>query len=182
MSLSRIGKLPIAIPKGVTITVTDGTIKVKGPKGELSKKCVGNLEIKIEGDELKFSPLDEERKTKAFHGLMRALTRNMVIGVTEGFTRRLRIVGVGYRGEGKGSTLVLNVGYSNPVEFPLPAGVSGTVTKEGLIEITGIDNELLGDVAARIRKVRKPDSYAGKGIRYDGEVVRIKPGKSAAKG
>ncbi len=182
MSLSRIGKLPIAIPKGVTITIEDDTIKVKGPKGELSKKCVGNLEVKIEDGEIRFTPLDEERKTKAFHGLMRALTKNMVIGVTEGFTRRLRIVGVGYRGEGKGSTLVLNVGYSNPVEFQLPKGVAGTVTKEGLIEITGIDNELLGDVAARIRKVRKPDSYAGKGIRYDGEVVRIKPGKSAAKG
>lgn len=182
MSLSRIGKLPIAIPKGVTITVSDGIIKVKGPKGELSKNCVGNLEVKIEGDELRFVTLDEDRRTKAFHGLMRALTNNMVIGVTDGFVRRLRIVGVGYRGEGKGKTLVLNVGYSNPVEFVLPKGVDGTVTKDGLIELTGIDNELLGDVAARIRKVRKPDSYAGKGIRYDGEVVRIKPGKSAAKG
>jgi large subunit ribosomal protein L6 len=182
MSISRIGKLPIAIPKGVTITLDGDTIRVKGPKGELSKKCVGNIVVKIEGGELLFTPGDEERKTKAFHGLMRALANNMVTGVTEGFVRRLRIVGIGYRGEAKGSTLVLSVGYSHPVEFPLPKGISGTVTKEGLIELTGIDNELLGDVAARIRKVRKPDSYAGKGIRYDGEVVRIKPGKSAAKG
>jgi large subunit ribosomal protein L6 len=182
MSMSRIGKLPIAVPKGVTVTVADGIIKVKGPKGELSKKCVGNIDVKIEGDELKFIPLDEERTTKAFHGLMRALTKNMVTGVTEGFVRKLRIVGVGYRGEAKGNTLILNVGYSHPVEFPLPKGVAGTVSKEGVIEIAGIDNELLGDLAARIRKVRKPDSYAGKGIRYDGETVRIKPGKSAAKG
>ena len=122
MSTSRIGKLPIAIPKGVMITVDNGILKVKGPKGELEKKCVGNIEVKIEGNELSFSTLDEERKTKAFHGLMRALTNNMVIGVTDGFTRKLRIVGVGYRGEGKGDTLVLNVGYSNPVEFNFPRG------------------------------------------------------------
>lgn len=181
MSMSRIGKLPIIIPKGVTITIDGDTIRVKGPKGELQKKCVGNLDVKIEGDTLSFNPLDEQRQTKAFHGLMRALANNMVIGVTTGFTKRLRIVGVGYRGEAKGNTLVLSVGYSHPVEYPLPKGISGTVTKEGLIELSGIDNELLGDVAARIRKIRKPDSYKGKGIRYDGEVVRIKPGKSAAK-
>jgi large subunit ribosomal protein L6 len=182
MSMSRIGKLPIAIPKGVTVTLDGDVLKVKGPKGELQKKCVGNIEVKIEGGTLLFVTKDEERQTKAFHGLMRALANNMVIGVTEGFTRKLRIVGIGYRGEAKGSTLVLNVGYSHPVEFPLPKGITGTVSKDGVIEIAGIDNELLGDVAARIRKVRKPDSYAGKGIRYDGEVVRIKPGKSAAKG
>ncbi len=182
MSMSRIGKLPISIPKGVNVTLEGDTLKVKGPKGELKKKCVGNIEVKIEGDELRFITLDDERQTKAFHGLMRALANNMVKGVTEGFTRRLRIVGVGYRGEAKGNPLVLSVGYSHPVEFPLPAGISGTVSKDGVIEIAGIDNEILGDVAARIRKVRKPDSYAGKGIRYDGEQVRIKPGKSAAKG
>ncbi len=182
MSMSRIGKQPIAIPKGVSVTREGETLKVKGPKGELQKRCVGNIEVKIEGDELRFVTLDEERQTKAFHGLMRALANNMVKGVTEGFTRRLKIVGVGYRGEAKGNALVLNVGYSNPVEFKLPAGISGTVSKDGTIEISGIDNEILGDVAARIRKVRKPDSYAGKGIRYEGEQVRIKPGKSAAKG
>lgn len=182
MSMSRIGKVPIIIPKGVTITVDGETITVKGPKGELQKRCVGNLDVKIEGDTLLFTPRDEQRQTKAFHGLMRALTNNMVTGVTTGFTRKLRIVGVGYRGEAKGNSLVLSVGYSHPVEFPLPQGIAGTVTKEGLIELTGIDKEILGDVAARIRKIRKPDSYKGKGIRYDGEVVRIKPGKSASKG
>jgi large subunit ribosomal protein L6 len=181
MSMSRIGKLPITIPKGVTVTIVNGTIRVKGPKGELQKECVGNLDVKVEGNTLSFTPLDNERQTKAFHGLMRALANNMVTGVTEGFTKRLRIVGVGYRGEAKGSTIVLSVGYSHPVEYPLPKGIAGTVTKEGLIELSGIDKEQLGDVAARIRKIRKPDAYKGKGIRYDGEVVRIKPGKSAAK-
>jgi large subunit ribosomal protein L6 len=181
MSMSRIGKLPITIPKGVTVTIVNGTIRVKGPKGELQKECVGNLDVKVEGNALSFTPLDNERQTKAFHGLMRALANNMVTGVTEGFTKRLRIVGVGYRGEAKGSTIVLSVGYSHPVEYPLPKGITGTVTKEGLIELSGIDKEQLGDVAARIRKIRKPDAYKGKGIRYDGEVVRIKPGKSAAK-
>lgn len=182
MAMSRIGKLPIPIPKGVSVDFDGETLVVKGPKGELRKRCVGNLDVRIEDGMLRFIPRDEERQTKAFHGLMRALAANMVKGVSEGFTRRLRIVGIGYRGEAKGNTLILNVGYSHPVEFKLPQGVSGTITKDGLIEISGIDKEILGDVAARIRKIRKPDSYAGKGIRYDGEEVRIKPGKSAAKG
>jgi large subunit ribosomal protein L6 len=182
MSMSRIGKLPIAIPKGVTVTLGDGSIKVKGPKGELQRGLVGNLDFKLEGDVLSITPKDDERQTKAYHGLMRALLNNMVVGVTEGFTRRLRIVGVGYRGESKGDKLILNVGYSNPVEFQLPKGVAGNVSKDGLIELTGIDKEILGNAAARIRKIRKPDSYKGKGIRYDGETVRIKPGKSASKG
>ncbi len=182
MAMSRIGKQPIPIPKGVSVDFDGETLAVKGPKGELRKKCVGNIEVRIEPGELRFVPLDEGRQTKAFHGLMRALANNMVKGVSEGFVRRLRIVGIGYRGEAKGNTLILNVGYSHPVEFHLPPGVTGSVSKDGLIEISGIDKELLGDVAARIRKIRKPDSYAGKGIRYDGEQVRIKPGKTAAKG
>lgn len=180
--MSRIGKMPIPIPKGVTITTDEERITVKGPKGELSKKRVGNIDYKNEGNELHLITLDDERQTGAFHGLMRSLVNNMVIGVTEGFTKKLKIVGVGYRGEAKGNTLVLNVGYSNPVEFPLPDGVTATVSKDGNIDIQGIDNELIGDVAARIRKIRKPDAYKGKGIRYVDEVVRIKPGKSATKG
>ena len=179
--MSRIGKMPIPIPKGVTVTITDGIIRVKGPKGELSRKRVGNIDVKIEDNTLHFTPRDEQTQTQAYHGLMRTLTNNMVVGVTEGFTKKLKIVGVGYRGEMKGSTLVLNVGYSKPVEYPLPKSVSGTVSKDGVIELSSIDKELVGDVAARIRKIRKPDSYQGKGIRYIDEVVRLKPGKSAAK-
>lgn len=180
--MSRIGKMPIPIPKGVTVTISDDTVLVKGPKGELSRKRVGNIEIKQEDGIIHLVPRDEERKTQAFHGLLRTLVNNMVVGVTEGFTKRLKIVGVGYRGEMKGSTLVLNVGYSKPKEYALPKGVSGTVSKDGVIELFGIDKEELGDIAARIRSIRKPDSYKGKGIRYIDEVVRIKPGKSVAKG
>ncbi len=180
--MSRIGKMPITIPDGVKVTLNGDTINVKGPKGELSKQLIGNMEMKIEGSTLTFLPLDEMRQTGAYHGLIRALTNNMVKGVSEGFIKRLKIVGIGYRGETKGDSLVLNVGYSHPVEYSLPKGVKASVSKEGVIDLMGIDNELLGDVASQIRKIRPPDSYKGKGIRYLDENVRIKPGKSAAKG
>ena len=180
--MSRIGKMPIPIPEGVTVKIDEDNILVKGPKGELRKKRVGNIDYKEEDKVLTLVTLDDARQTGAFHGLMRSLVNNMVIGVTEGFTKKLRIVGVGYRGESKGKTLVLNVGYSHPVDFPLPDGITAEVSKDGYIDLFGIDKELIGDVAARIRKVRKPDSYKGKGIRYADEVVRLKPGKSAAKG
>jgi large subunit ribosomal protein L6 len=180
--MSRIGKMPIPIPDGVTVKIDEENISVKGPKGELSKKRVGNIEFKEEDKTLTLVTLDDARQTGAFHGLMRSLVNNMVIGVTDGFTKKLRIVGVGYRGEAKGKTLVLNVGYSHPVEFPLPDGITAEVSKDGVIDVTGIDKELVGDVAAKIRKVRKPDAYKGKGIRYADEIVRLKPGKSAAKG
>ncbi|HOO45327.1 MAG TPA: 50S ribosomal protein L6 [Deltaproteobacteria bacterium] len=180
--MSRIGKMPIPIPDGVTVKIDEDSISVKGPKGTLTRKRVGNIDIKKEDNTLRLVTLDDERQTGAYHGLMRSLVNNMVIGVTTGFTKKLRIVGVGYRGEAKGSTLVLNVGYSHPVEFALPNGITATVTKDGVIDVEGIDKELVGDIAAKIRKVRKPDSYKGKGIRYVDEVVRIKPGKSASKG
>jgi large subunit ribosomal protein L6 len=180
--MSRIGKMPITIPDGVNVTLNGDVIKVKGPKGELSKQLVGNMEMKIDGNILTFFTLDEMRQTGAYHGMMRSLTNNMVKGVSEGFAKRLRIVGIGYRGETKGDSLVLNVGYSHPVEYALPKGIKASVSKEGVIDLMGIDNELLGDVASQIRKIRPPDSYKGKGIRYLDEKVRIKPGKSAAKG
>jgi len=179
--MSRIGKMPISIPSGVTVSIKDRKVSVKGPKGQLSREIVGNLEVKKQDDVLNVIPLDEVRQTMAFQGLMRTLINNMVVGVTEGFTKKLKIVGVGYRGEAKPGMVVLNVGYSHPVEFPLPEGISASVSKEGIIELQGIDKEILGDVAARIRKVRKPDAYKGKGIRYENEVVKLKPGKSAGK-
>ncbi|HHO74971.1 MAG TPA: 50S ribosomal protein L6 [Deltaproteobacteria bacterium] len=180
--MSRIGKMPIPIPDGVTVHIDNQSITVKGPKGTLTRKCVGNIEIKEQDNAVCLVTLDEERQTGAFHGLMRSLINNMVIGVTTGFVKKLKIVGVGYRGESKGNIVVLNVGYSHPVEFQLPDGITATVSKDGAIDVEGIDKELVGDVAAKIRKVRKPDSYKGKGIRYVDEVVRIKPGKSASKG
>ncbi len=180
--MSRIGKMPVQLPKGVTVTIAEDGIQVKGPKGELSRKLVTNIEIRKEDSTLQFVPKDDSNQTKAYHGLVRTLVNNMVVGVTDGFTRKLKIVGVGYRGEMKGNTLVLNVGYSKPKEYNLPKGVGGTVSKDGIIELTGIDKEQLGDICAQIRRIRKPDSYKGKGIRYIDEVVRIKPGKSVSKG
>lgn len=180
--MSRIGKMPIPIPDGVSVKIDKDQISVKGPKGELSRNRVGNIEIKNEDNTIHLVPLDESRETRAFHGLMRSLVNNMVIGVTEGFTKKLRIVGVGYRGEVKGNTLVLSVGYSHLVEFPLPEGVKANVSKDGVIDVEGIDKEQIGNIAAQIRKVRKPDAYKGKGIRYLDEVVKLKPGKSAIKG
>jgi len=174
--------MPIQVPTGVTVTIGDESVQVKGPKGELSRKRVGNIEYRLEDGVLKLVTMDDDRQTQAYHGLMRTLVNNMVVGVTQGFTKKLKIVGVGYRGEMKGDTLVLNVGYSKPKEYTFPKGVSGTVSKDGVIEITGIDKEELGDIAAQIRRIRKPDSYKGKGIRYIDEVVRIKPGKSVTKG
>lgn len=180
--MSRIGKMPVAVPSGVTVKISGRNVSVKGPKGELSQDIVGNLDIKQEDNEIKLIALDDQTQTGAYHGLMRSLVHNMVVGVTEGFQKKLNIVGVGYRGEAKGNSLILNVGYSNPVDFKLPEGISGTISKEGVIEINGIDKQLVGDVAAKIRSVRPPDAYKGKGIRYEDEVVRLKPGKSASKG
>jgi large subunit ribosomal protein L6 len=180
--MSRIGKMPIQLPKGVTVNIADDGIQVKGPKGELSRKLVTSIEIRKEDSTLQCVPKDDSNQTKAYHGLVRTLVNNMVVGVSDGFTKKLKIVGVGYKGEMKGDILVLNVGYSKPKEYNLPNGISGTVSKDGIIELTGIDKELLGDVCAQIRRIRKPDSYKGKGIRYIDEVVRIKPGKSVSKG
>ena len=179
--MSRIGKLPISLPDGVTVAVKNGEVKVKGPKGELTQRVAGNIEIKQDDKVLNVFALDDNRETNAFHGLMRSLVSNMVTGVSEGFKKQLKIVGVGYRGEAKGNKLILNVGYSNPVEFELPSGIEATISKDGVIEVVGIDKQVVGDVAARIRKVRKPDAYKGKGIRYVDEVVKLKPGKSASK-
>ncbi|RLA97620.1 MAG: 50S ribosomal protein L6, partial [Deltaproteobacteria bacterium] len=125
--------------------------------------------------------LDENPKTRAFHGLMRTLINNMVVGVSQGFKKNLKVSGVGYRAQVSGNKLVLNVGYSHPIEFPLPEGISASVSKDGVIEVSGIDKQVVGDVAARIRKVRPPDAYKGKGIRYVDEHVVLKPGKSAVK-
>jgi large subunit ribosomal protein L6 len=178
--MSRIGKIPIPIPNGVEVAVDKGVVKVKGPKGSLSKPLVGNIEIANDKAQLTVTARDESRETNAYHGLMRTLVNNMVVGVTSGFKKELQIVGVGYKAENKGNNLVISVGYSHPVEFIPPAGITAKASKTGLIEIEGIDKELVGDVAAKIRRIRPPDSYKGKGIRYMGEVVKLKPGKSAA--
>ncbi|MCD6571472.1 MAG: 50S ribosomal protein L6 [Deltaproteobacteria bacterium] len=178
--MSRVGKMPIPVPDDVDVKIDGDNIKVSGPKGLLSKSIIGNIDIKQEKGQLFVMALDDSRQTRAFYGLVRSLVNNMVVGVTQGFKKALQIVGVGYRAEAKGDRLILTVGYSHPVEFILPKGISAKVSKEGVIEIEGINKELVGDVAARIRKIRPPDAYKGKGIRYLGEQIKLKPGKSAA--
>ncbi|MCD6280373.1 MAG: 50S ribosomal protein L6 [Deltaproteobacteria bacterium] len=179
--MSRIGKMPIPLPDGVEVKISKGRIEVKGPKGKLSRDIVGNIKIKKDVKELSVVSLDENPKTRAFHGLMRSLINNMVVGVSQGFKKNLQVSGVGYRAQVSGNKLVLNVGYSHPIEFPLPKGISASVSKDGVIEVSGIDKQVVGDVAARIRKVRPPDAYKGKGIRYVDEHIVLKPGKSAVK-
>jgi large subunit ribosomal protein L6 len=180
--MSRLGKLPVTIPSGVSATISDNTITVKGPKGELKQALHDLVEVKIENDAITVSVKNPEiKKEKAFWGLYRSLINNMVIGVTEGFTKELEIVGVGYRVALAGKTIKLNVGYSHPVEFPLPQGVEAKV-EGNKISLTSFDKQLVGETAAQIRKIRKPEPYKGKGIKYVDEVIIRKEGKTAAKG
>lgn len=179
-SMSRIGRLPVPIPTGVSVDITDSEVRVKGPKGQLSQARVDYISAEIQGDTVVFSRDGEHKQARANHGLMRALVGNMVTGVTKGFEKKLEIVGVGYRAEKKGKNLVLHLGYSHPVEYPVPSDVSIDVDKKGVeITIQGIDKQVVGQVAAVVRGFREPDSYKGKGVRYVGEVVRLKAGKAA---
>ena len=179
--MSRIGKLPIEVPSGVSVTL-GSSIAVKGPKGALERPIVDGVSITKEGNLLNVHRASEERQHRANHGLMRALVANMVAGVTKGFERKLEIHGIGYKAESKGSKLVLSLGYSHPIEFVAPTGVSLAVdAKNTKITVSGIDREAVGQTAANLRSYRTPDHYKGKGIRYVGERVRLKAGKSAKK-
>ena len=175
--MSRIGKMPVAIPKGVTVKVDDGMVKTKGPKGELSRPVSPQVEIKVEADEVIVLPTGTSRQHKAMHGLARSLIQNLVTGVSTGFTRVLEVNGVGYRADVKGRTLHLALGYSHPIEVLLPEGVDASVEKNR-ISLTGTDIEVLGQLAAVIRQQRPPEPYKGKGIRYIDEHVRRKVGKA----
>jgi large subunit ribosomal protein L6 len=180
--MSRIGRTPIPVPNGVEIQIEDSTVRVKGPKGELSRPIPEGIQLTRENGELQVTRMSEARQHKALHGLTRTLVANMVTGVTDGFTKRLEIQGVGYRAQqGQGGAVVVQVGYSHPIEFVPPAGVQFTVEAGNRIAVSGIDKEWVGEVAARIRRVRPPEPYKGKGIRYQGEVVRRKAGKAAGK-
>lgn len=177
--MSRIGKAPIPVPSGVDVTVADRTITVKGPKGTLDRVIPGTITIRQEGAELLVERPDDERQSRAMHGLVRSLVNNMVVGVTDGFTKQLEIIGVGYRATAKGQdTLDLALGFSHPVEVKAPAGVTFDVPSPNRIDVKGSDKELVGQVAADIRKLRKPEPYKGKGVRYLGEHVVRKAGKS----
>ena len=178
--MSRIGKQPVSVPSGVDVSLSGNTLTVKGPKGTLTQEVHPDVTVNIADGEVVVTRPNDERENRALHGLFRSLISNMVVGVTEGYTRRLEIVGVGYRAALRGSNgLTLQMGFSHPVEFDAPEGVSFEVPTPTRITINGIDKQAVGQVAANIRKIRKPEPYKGKGIRYEGELVRRKSGKAA---
>lgn len=178
--MSRVGRKPILIPKGVTVAVEGETVRVEGPKGKLSRMVPAALTVSLQDSRLLVQRSSDHRTVRALHGLTRALLANMVQGVTEGFEKKLEIVGIGYRAQLQGRALQLTLGYSHPVIFPLPEGIQAEVDKQTSVTIRGADKELVGQTAAKLRALRKPDPYKGKGIRYVGEMIRRKVGKKAA--
>jgi large subunit ribosomal protein L6 len=177
--MSRVGRKPIAIPKGVSVALSDGHVVVKGPKGELKRPLPEGIAFKVEAGAASFSRTDDSPPMRAKHGLIRALVNNMVVGVTQGFTRELEINGVGYKAEVKGSSINLALGYSHPIDYPLPAGVVCKLDKNKIL-LSGIDKESVGLAAAKIRSFKVPDPYQQKGVKYVEEVIRKKVGKTGA--
>lgn len=175
--MSRVGKNSIAVPEGVTVDIKEGEVTVKGKGGELSTKVLGNVKVTMEEGAVSVSPLDNTKFSRSMWGTTRSNINNLIVGVTEGFTKELELRGVGYRVAQKGNVLILSLGYSHDTYFVLPEGVSAKVDKQTLITLSGIDKQSVGQVAAEIRSLRKPEPYKGKGVRYVGEYVRIKEGK-----
>ena len=175
--MSRIGKQPIAIPAGVSVSVDGQTVVVKGPKGEASWTVAEEIEVRQQGEELVLAPRSDSERARAMWGLSRSLVNNLVVGVTAGYERRLELVGVGYRAAMNGQRLTIQLGFSHDVDFPPPPGITFQVPRPVEIRISGVDKQLVGEIAARIRKVRPPEPYKGKGVRYAGEKVRRKEGK-----
>ena len=176
--MSRIGKLPVTVPAGVKIAVDDGAVRVEGPKGKLRAVIPPGVDVKVDGNVVRVGRQAEDRKVRALHGLTRKLIANMAQGVSQGFSRVLDINGVGYRAEVKGQEIHMTLGYSHPVVFPLPQGVSAAIERQVIITLTGADRQLLGETAAKIRSLRPPEPYKGKGIKYREEVIRRKAGKA----
>jgi large subunit ribosomal protein L6 len=179
--VSRIGKKIIEIPKNVTVTIDGSIVKIKGPKGELQREIHPNMKLELKDSNLEVKRPDDQKTNKALHGLTRALVQNMVVGVTSGYKKILDIVGVGYRVELKGANLLLNMGYSHPIYFMPPAEIKIETPTQTQIVISGIDKQLVGQVAAKLRSIRKPEPYKGKGIKYSGEHILRKAGKTAGK-
>jgi len=179
--MSRIGKAPITVPSGVDVTISGRTVTVKGPKGSLSRDIPGEIVVRKEESTILVERPNDERQNRSLHGLSRTLVNNMVIGVTEGFTKELEIVGVGYRAEAQGENLRLALGFSHPVVVPAPAGISFEIPVQTRVIVKGIDKELVGQVAANIRSIRKPEPYKGKGVRYLNERLLRKAGKTGKK-
>jgi large subunit ribosomal protein L6 len=178
--MSRIGKKPITIPKGVTVKVLDGAVEVQGPKGKLTQRHPGGINFEMSDGHL-VAKRGENPELAKFHGLARSLIANAVAGVTDGFKKELDIVGVGYRAEVKGKQVIFALGYSHAVVFDIPTGIDVAIDKQTHITVTGVDRQLVGQVAANIRRLRKPDPYKQKGVRYTGEVLKKKAGKTGAK-
>jgi large subunit ribosomal protein L6 len=178
--MSRIGKKPIAIPKGVTVKVDGNAVEVKGPKGQMRQALPPGVTAVVEDGQLLTRKSTDDRALDKFHGLARSLVNNAVLGVTDGWKRELDIVGVGYRAELKGQQMTLALGYSHPVVFEVPKGIEIAVDKQTHITVTGVDRQLVGQVAANLRSLRKPDPYQQKGVRYTGEVLKKKAGKTGA--
>ncbi|MEW5980422.1 MAG: 50S ribosomal protein L6 [Acidobacteriota bacterium] len=179
--MSRVGKKPIPIPSGVKVNIESNKIEVQGPKGKLSTSLPAGIRFELTGSELIASRASESNQHKALHGLVRSLVANAVKGVTEGFKKELEIVGIGYRAELKGKSILFSLGYSHPIEFPIPSGIEVGVDRQTRIVVSGIDRQKVGQTAANIRSLRKPDPYKNKGVRYAGEVLKKKAGKTGAK-
>jgi len=179
--MSRIGKIPVKVPSGVKVTFANEVMTVEGPKGKLTQKYHPVITFENKGGEIVVGRANEEKQTKAFHGLYRNLLNNMVMGVSTGFTKSLIITGVGYRAEVQGKLLVMNLGYSNDIFVGIPDGIAITADANGKVTITGISKQRVGEIAAQIRKLRPPEPYKGKGIRYEDERIRRKVGKSGVK-
>lgn len=177
--MSRIGKAPVKIPEKVTVTVQDRDVQVKGPQGQLSLKIPNAIQVTVKDGNVEVTRDGADREVRARHGLTRKLIQNMVTGVTEGFSKTLEIVGVGYRADVKGKSLSLSLGFSHPIEYPIPEGISVKVNKQTELVISGMDRQLVGEMAACIRRLRPPEPYKGKGIKYAQEVIVRKAGKSA---
>ena len=182
--MSRIGKLPITIPAGVTIEIKNNLVTVKGPKGELSEQIHGKIAVEQKGDQIIVKRVDEDKFARSLHGLSRNLINNMVIGVTVGFKKELEIVGVGYKAQAQGNKVTLNLGYSHPIQYTAPEGITFEQDKDrkNILAVSGINKQVVGEVAAKIRSYRKPEPYKGKGVKYVDEYIVRKAGKTAAKG
>lgn len=176
--MSRIGNQSISVPSGVTVALNDDQLVVTGPKGTLTYNMSDKIKFEMQENNVKFATTFSDKKTKSLHGLIRSLVNNAIIGVTQGWTKTLQLVGVGFRGQTDGAKLTLNIGFSHPVEYQAPPGIAFAV-KGNDITISGYDKHMVGEVTAQIRRIKPPEVYKGKGIRYKGEVVKLKPGKAA---
>jgi large subunit ribosomal protein L6 len=180
--MSRIGRMPITVPGGVKVHVADGTVRVEGPKGKLAREVPREVTVAVEGAKVNVARTDDSRRARGIHGLTRKLVANMVDGVSKGFTRVLEINGVGYRAEARGAVLHMTLGYSHPIAFHLPPGITAKVDRQVVVTLEGADRELLGQVAAALRALRPPEPYKGKGMKYAEERIQRKAGKAAGAG